>query len=180
MRDYRDIPFGKPSQVGNYRIWRGKINTGRGKNKMSLEQINVCDIEGVWQVKIPSTVGMFAMIRDLYGKGDNVTLEALFGNMMYASIIPNGYFHQAINIIATIYAHPNLLDEDDDEHKTLVGNVRALVKGFLRWRKEYDKRMAGDEQSEQDIMNDEVVGEMLTSAAGTNVNDDEDGKTIVR
>ena len=81
--------------------------------------------------------------------------------MMYASIVANGYFHHAINIVATIYANPNLLDENDEQHEMLMNNVKSLIKGFVEWRKEYDKRMSANEPTEDEMKNEQVAEEIL-------------------
>lgn len=168
----KEIPFGKPARVGNFKIWRGRKITGRGNGKMSIDQINISSLDGEWQVKIPSTVGMFAMIRSLFADGDVGNLDVFFQNMMYASLVPNGYFHRAINMISMIYAYPNVLDENDKQHEMLVNNAKALIKGFLEWRKTYDEHTAANEPTDEDIRNENMAEDVLKE-----VYSDEDGKT---
>ena len=169
----KEIPFGKPARVGNFKIWRGRKITGRGNGKMSIDQINISSLDEEWQVKIPATYEMFAAIRGLYAQGNQeARLSTIFGNMMYASIVANGYFHHAINIVATIYANPNLLDENDKQHEMLVNNAKALIKGFLEWRKRYNEQTAANEPTDEDIRNENMAEDVLKE-----VYSDEDGKT---
>lgn len=158
-----EIPLGKPARVGNYKLWRSGKQVGKGKNKYSIEQINVSSIDGDWQIKIPATVGMFSMIRDLYADGNDRMLEFFFNNMMYVSIVPNGYYHKAVDMVSTVFANPDLLNEEDEQHELLVDNVKALIKGFLEWRKEYDKIVSSSEPTDEEMMNDEVADEMMSS-----------------
>ena len=160
----REIPFGRPARVGNFKIWRSRKMFGRGKNKIPVEQINVSTLDEEWQIKIPATFEIFAMIRDLFADNTEqrtAQLSTILGNMLYASCIPNGYYQRAINLCATIYANPNLLNDDDERHEDMMNNVRALVAGFLEWRKQYDKHVAENEPTEEEIKNDEVAEEML-------------------
>ena len=162
MEEQRKIPFGKAVRVGNFKVWRGRKVLGVGKGKQEIEQINISSLDGDWQIKIPATYEMFAAIRGLYAQGNQeARLSTIFGNMMYESIVANGYFHHAINIVSTIYANPNLLDENDEQHEMLMNNVKSLIKGFVEWRKEYDKRMSANEPTEDEMKNEQVAEEIL-------------------
>ncbi len=176
-----EIPFVKPARVGNFKVWRSKMKLtveptdeqrkqvleksgGRKKavsRSIDIEQINVSILDGTWHIKIPSTYEMFGMIRDLYGEGMTARLQTIFGNMMYASCVANGYFQQAVNFCAQIYANPSLLSEDDEGHDELMKNVDALIKGFQEWRKAYDAKVAESEPTEEDMKEDQVAEDMI-------------------
>lgn len=182
-----EIPFIKPARVGNFKVWREKfrmsiqptdeqrkkvLEESHGKKKavtqsFFIEQINVSSLDGSWKIKIPATFEMFAMIRDLFAEhadGNKVRtaqLSAIFGNMMYVSCVANGYFQQAITYIAEIYANPKILDKKNGSHKAFMGNVKKLVDGFLTWRKEYEKHVAVNEPTEEEMRNDQTAEEML-------------------
>ena len=177
----REIPFVKPARVGNFKVWRSKMKLtveptdeqrkqvveksgGRKKavsRSIDIEQINVSILDGTWHIKIPSTYEMFGMIRDLYTEGMDARLMTIFGNMMYASCVANGYFQQGINFCAQVYANPSLLSEGNDGHDELMKNVDALIKGFLEWRKSYDAHVAENEPTEEEMKADQVAEEMI-------------------
>lgn len=164
----QEIPFGKPARIGNFKVWRTKKELGKGKDKVEVEQINISTLDESWQIKIPATFEMFGLIRSLFAEHTNSftdkrtgQLATIFGNFLYASCIPNGYFQRAINICATIYSNPTLLKEEDENHENLMKDVQGLIAGFLEWRKEHDKQMAENEPTEADMKSDQVAEEML-------------------
>ena len=163
-----EIPFVKPARIGNFKVWRSKSTIGNGKSKVNVEQINISTLDEIWQVKIPATFEMFSLIRDLFAEHTSgitdqreAQLSSIFGNMLYASCIANGYFHRAINICATIYANPNLLKEDDENHENIINDVKALIDGFLEWREKYDKHLSENKPSDEDLSGDQIAEEIL-------------------
>ena len=172
-KDYY-IPFGKPVRVGNFKLWRSRMDVGTGKNKSYLEQVNVSSLDGAWQVKIPATVQMFSMIRDLYaetnvGWNQNVRraqLSDILANMMYVSVIPNGYFHEAVRLCATAYANPSVLDESDEGHGAFLDSLKAVARGFSEWQKEYDRHAAEHEPSKEEAENESRAEEMMDLLSG--------------
>lgn len=163
-----EIPLGKPARVGNFKLWRSKLSFGKGKEKVDIEQINISNLDCTWQVKIPATFEMFSMIKYLFAerKDDTITdksmstLHTFFSNMLYASVVDNGFFQQALNLCAMVYANPSLLKEDDKNHEGLMNEVKSLVSQFLAWRAEYEKRMEANAPSEEEMKQAEVAGEM--------------------
>ena len=162
------IPFGRPARIGNFKVWRTKKELGKGKDKVEVEQINISNLDCTWQVKIPATFEMFSMIKYLFAerKDDTIadksmsTLHTFFSNMLYASVVDNGFFQQALNLCAMVYANPSLLKEDDKNHEGLMNEVKSLVSQFLAWRAEYEKRMEANAPSEEEMKQAEVAGEM--------------------
>ena len=92
---------------------------------------------------------------------------------MYASCVANGYFQQAISLVATIYANPKLLDKKDKSHKALMKNIGILVDGFLEWRRVYDEQEKSNEPTEEEMKNEQTADEMLAELA----QDDEESST---
>lgn len=202
MRNNSSIPFVKPSRVGNFKLWRSRFQMSvepsfeerkdasetRGRvrrKKMDIECINVSNLDGTWKVQIPATFEMFSVLdmlyADYYGEpGESKDraesiLACLLGNMMYASTIGNGYYHRALEIVATCYAHPDILREDSESNADLKKNVDALTDAFLQWRKAYDERVAQQEPTEEDLKHDDIAdqagkevedGDMGEAAAG--------------
>ena len=119
-------------------------------------------------MRIPATFEMFSMIKYLFAErtDDTIadksmsTLHTFFSNMLYASVVDNGFFQQAINLCAMVYANPSLLKEDDKNHEGLMNEVKNLVSQFLAWRVEYEKRMEANAPSEEEMKQAEVAGEM--------------------
>lgn len=162
MSEPRKIPYGKPAQFGNYRIWRSKCPVGKGKGKDFIDQINVGNLDGTWQVKVPVTFEMYAILTELYAdEGKQETLAEYVNNMAFVTITGNGYFQRAVELVAIAYANPSLLTKKDKQHKAFVKNAEALIKAFLDWRKVYDERVKLDEPTEQDDRQDEIAGEMI-------------------
>ena len=81
--------------------------------------------------------------------------------MMYVSFIANGYYQQGVTILTTVYANPTFLKEGTEENADLLSNVDKLRSGFLEWRKSYDKQVAENEPTDEDMTNEETVEEML-------------------
>lgn len=162
MSEARKIPYGKPAQFGNYRIWRGKYPVGKGKDKDFIDQINVSNLDGTWQVKVPATMEMYAILTELYAdEGKREILAEYINNMAFVTITGNGYFQRAVELVAIAYANPSLLTKKDKQHKPFVKNAEALIKAFLEWRKVYDERVKLDEPTEQDDKQDEIASQML-------------------
>ena len=162
MSEERKIPYGKPAMVGNYRIWRGKYPVGKGRDKDFIDQINIGNLDGTWQVRIPATFEMYSILTWLYAdEGMQEILAEYINNMAFVTITGNGYFQRAVELVAIAYANPSLLTKKDKQHKAFVKNAEALIKAFLDWRKVYDERVKLDEPTEQDDRQDEIAGQML-------------------
>lgn len=162
MSEARKIPYGKPARVGNYRIWRSKYPVGKGKEKDFIDQINVGNLDGTWQVKIPATFEMYAILTELYAdEGKQESLAEYINNIAFVTITGNGYFQRAVELVAIAYANPSLLTKKDKQHKAFVKNAEALIKAFLEWRKVYEERVRLDEPTEHDDKQEEVLEQML-------------------
>ena len=161
MDNSRKIPFVKPARVGNYKLWRSRVTVGKGKDKDDIEQICVSDLEGVWQVRIPSTNVMFSAISGLYADESLApSLSTVFANMLMVSTIPNGYFHRAVQMCESVYFNPDLLRKRK-ERKAFVKEAKRLVEDFLRWRDVYDAQAKEDAPTEEQEHSEEVLEEIL-------------------
>ena len=189
MQENSQIPFVKPGRVGNFKIWRSKdqlsvrpdltqeeakrmvAEKGKIRNeKVDVECINVSNLDGTWKVQIPSTFEMFSVLNALYadcnGKDEALQQRAknvlltIIGNMMYSSAIGNGYYHRALEMIATCYANPTLLEKKGDSHKDLVKDAKNLVKNFLEWRKAWDESRKLQEPTDDDNKKEDFAEQM--------------------
>lgn len=164
------IPSGVPARMGNFRLWKSVTVVGKGKSKTSIECINVGNLDGTWLVRIPQTFEMFGMLSIAYQwsksedaeerkRGEGFIRTAL-SNMAYVSMVCNGFFHHGIEMIASAYANPSLL-QDTKEGKNFLEDAKDTVERFLAWREEYDKHVAENEPTEQDLHQEEIAEEAM-------------------
>lgn len=159
----RPIPFNKAVRVGNFKLWRSRSN--------DVEVVNASSLDGAWMVRIPSTIEMYGWLCMSYSDymSDDVDAKAqgeavlttVLSNILYASSIGNGYYQRALEMCATVYAHPSLVDKKSKEHKGFMKDVKAIVDMFLEWRKGYDERVKTLEPTEKDMHQDEIADEAL-------------------
>lgn len=161
------IPFGKPVRVGNFKLWRGRFRLGNGE----IAVLYASSLDGAWMTRIPSTLEMYGWLCLSYGdmeSGDTerkahgeAVITTVLSNMLYASSIGNGFYQRALEMCATVYAHPSLVDRKSKEHKGFVKDVKALTDMFLEWRKGYDEYARTKEPTEQDDRNDGMADEAI-------------------
>lgn len=184
MEEKVQIPFVKPARVGNFRVWRSKIELGvtpditektekdaesmrhkPKRQKVTIEAINISNLDGSWMIRIPETYEMFAMLTAVYDglHSDNADikersrdyLSTVFTNMMYASSISNGYYHQGLFMVAAAYTDPDLL-RDKKKFKAFKKEADGVMTRFLAWHKEFDK-VVGRELSDDELRQDEAA-----------------------
>ena len=161
------IPFGKAVRVHNFKLWRSRVKYGDA----TIEAVNASTLDGSWMTRIPSTVDMYGWICMSYSDfmDDDVTRKAqgeavlttVLSNMLYTSSIVNGYYQRALELCATVYAHPSLLDCKSKEHKGFVKDVKGLCSEFLKWRRGYDEYMKDNEPTEEQMHQDEIAEQAL-------------------
>ena len=164
------IPFGRPARLGNFRIWRSNLVIGKGKSKSNVECINLSNLDGTWLVRIPQTFEMFGMLTMAYRwlhsenaeerrQGDGF-IRTTLSNMSYVSMICNGFFHHGVEMIAAAYANPSLL-QDTKEGKSFLQDAKDSVERFLVWREEYEKHVAENEPTEQELHQEDIAEEAM-------------------
>lgn len=174
MEDRKDvIPFGKAVRVGNYKVWRSRHRSAMSE----VAVVNVSSLDGLFMVRIPSTMEMYGWICMAYGDyvSDDVSrksqgeavLTTVFGNILYTSCIVNGYYQRALEMLATVYAHPTLLDRKDKEHKVFMKDVKGLCDAFLEWRKGYDAQERLHEPTDDDLHREEIADEAMAMLEGS-------------
>ena len=164
------IPFGRPTRVGNFRLWKSAYVVGKGKSKTCVECINVSNLDGTWLIRIPQNFEMFGMLTIAYqwSKSEDAEerrrgegfIRTAFSNMAYVSMICNGFFHHGVEMVTAAYANPSLLQDTDDGKKFLL-DVKDTVERFLVWRNEYNKHVAENEPTEQDLHLEEIAEEAM-------------------
>lgn len=168
--EQKTIPFGKPARMGNFRFWKSTYFVGKRKSKTSVECINVSNLDGTWLIRIPQTFEMFGMLTIAYQWANSESAEehrrgedfirTVFSNMAYVSMICNGFFHHGVEMVSAAYANPSLLQDTDDGKKFLL-DVKDTVERFLVWRNEYNKHVAENEPTEQDLHQEEIAEEAM-------------------
>lgn len=164
------IPFGKPARLGNFRIWRSNLAVGKGKSKSGVECINLSNLEGTWLVRIPQNYEMFGMLTIAYQwansenaeerrRGDGFIRTAL-SNMAYVSMVCNGFFHHGVEMVASAYANPDLL-KDGERGLAFKKDAKETIGRFLEWRKEYEKHVADNEPTEQELHQEEIAEQAM-------------------
>lgn len=170
------IPFGKPARIGNFKIWKSKYTFDKGADGKKIKPqivgdcINVSILDGSWMVRIPQGFEQFAMLSLAYSwslsedKDEQVKgtgyLRTAISNMYYVSCICNGFFHHGVEMVASAYANPSLL-QDTEDGKSFRQDAIDTIGRFLEWRKEYEKHVADNEPTEADMKSDQVAEEML-------------------
>ena len=159
------IPFNKAARVGNYKVWRSRHKV----EDTYIEVLNVSTLDGAWMTRIPSTLEMYGWLCMAYSDymSDDVqqklqgeaVLTTVFSNILYASSIGNGYYQRALEICATVYAHPSLVDRKSKEYKGFVKDVKAIIDMFLDWRKGYNAQIK--EPTEKEDRQDEIADEVI-------------------
>lgn len=161
------IPFGKAVRVGNFKLWRSRYKTGDSE----IGVLHVSTLDGAWMTRIPSTLEMYGWLCVAYADYNSDDAERKFqgeavlattlSNMLYASSIVNGYYHRGLELCATVYAHPTLLDKKSKEHKGFMKDVKGLVDKFLEWRKGYDEFTRQNTPTEKDEHQEDLAEQAL-------------------
>lgn len=175
--DHRFIPFGRPTRIGNFKIWKSKfelVEDSEGKKgkkqKMRIECINVSILDGSWMVRIPQTFEQFAMISLAYSwsqsedeeertKG-NGYLRTAISNMYYVSCICNGFFHRGVEMVTSAYADPDLLKENV-RGVAFLKDAKLAIERFLEWRNGYDNLVSEGEPSEIELHQEEIAEQAM-------------------
>lgn len=171
------IPYGKPANVGNFRIWRSKymipVNAGvegrkGGRVKCTdVECINISTPDGSFLVRIPQTIEMFSMLTLAYRwshgsdpqekEDGEAFLRCALSNMYFVSCVCNGFFHQGVQMVASAYADPSLL-RDTENGRKFMEDAEDTVRRFLEWRSEYEKNaVAGDTDDRSDEIAEDAM-----------------------
>lgn len=169
-KSIKQIPFGKPVRMGNFKIWRSVYAVGKGKSKTDIECINVSNMDGTWYVRIPQTFEMFSMLTLAYqwSQSDDAGerehgesfIRTVLSNMTYVSCICNGFYHHGVEMVTSAYANPSLL-QDTEEGKNFIFDAKGTVKRFLAWREEYEKHVEANEPTEEELHREEIADEAM-------------------
>ena len=181
------IPYVGCLRVGNYRLWRSKINKG---TKKAVDAIFVADAANQWQTRVVETSTMYASIMDACNGADEAVrdgfLEMLFTNMFRVCTMASVPLHDGFSVLCEMLTLPYLLLPKRDMKKRLVRGLKkagmkrkerkAHVSKMLEYRKDLykviddriagivedyersmDERLAAEPEAEKAIDHDEVA-----------------------
>ena len=92
------IPFGRAVRVGNFKLWRGRLAVGSGKDKTGIETVNVSNLDGTWKVQIPSTSTLFGVIVSNFATVDEKLREQFLAGEVFSNL-------EAINTCGSVVLH---------------------------------------------------------------------------
>lgn len=107
---HREIPFGKPARIRDFKMWRTKVKVDKNK---TIEAIVITNADGTWKVQIPQTYLMFRALTDLYATEDMTDFNILFSfitNFNFCTQISHGCFQDFLILAVYGYMHPEVLE----------------------------------------------------------------------
>lgn len=138
------IPFGKAARVGNWKLWRSNLIVGSGKDKGSIECVNISDLDGCWLVRIPSTTQMFGSLCSHYATFDDNLKENFIGmiatNMRNICLTPSPALHDSLFFLTEMLTFPYLLLSEKEMEKRMDKGLKAAGMDKGR-RKEHIRKM---------------------------------------
>ena len=100
------------------------------------------NLEGTWMVRVPYDCDTYNLANILIDrKEDNELIEVYLTNLMSLSMIPNGFYHQAVMMLGMAYIHPRLLSKTvvpDKMQRQYRKDWKRLMKAWMEWGKERD------------------------------------------
>lgn len=147
----REIPFGKPALIRDFKMWRTKVSVGK---KKTIEAIVITNADGTWKVQIPQTYLMFRALTDLYATEDLNDFNILFSfitNFNFCTQISHGCFQDFLILAVYGYMHPEVLDNGykpaDKKYLSngeFVARVKSTIGDFKKYIEESKKEENGD------------------------------------
>lgn len=136
-----DVPtFGEDE----WRLSEGQVRRRVKKGEIgTVEAYEVMSLDGAWSVRLMPGSHMETMlvsVLDEEKKVDDEWVELVCTNLMMASSIPNGYYHQALMLLTAVYADPTLITGGpfSKKKREFLRDCKKVRDGFLEWRKDYD------------------------------------------
>ena len=123
-----EIPYNKAVRVSNYKLWRSKYVLANGKEKTSIDCLNISNLDGSWMTRIPATSGMYGFILSQYATVDETMRDNVIGmiltNMLNICLTPSVALQDALFFLTEMMTFPyNLLPE-----KEMVKRMRENMK----------------------------------------------------
>lgn len=135
----RQIPFVKPVQVGNYRLYRSTYTRKRGEVTEKWECINITSLDGAWSVRIPETLRMFGVLTQTYAIEDEKVrdgfLSLIFGNMYNITTTDSENLHEGLDFLTGIIATPFIMLSEGSMKSWLSKRYKAAGMPWSERRK---------------------------------------------
>ena len=150
----REIPFGKPARIQNFKMWRTHVKVGK---KETIEAIVISNADDTWKVQIPQTFLMFRALTDLYGTEDLKDFNILFSfitNFQFCTQISHGNFQNFLILAVYGYMHPEVLEKGyEPENKKFLSYDEFMHR--IKLSVESYKEFVAAEQKEKERQNEE-------------------------
>lgn len=134
------------------RVRKGTIGT--------VEVVEVSSLDEAWCVRVMPGTQMDAIMGVLLDDSedviDNEWLRLVCANLMTASSIPNGHYHEALMLVTAAYSDPSLISGSafSKKRRAFARDVKRVRDAFLAWRREYDEFI--DSQPDDDVRQEEM------------------------
>lgn len=145
------IPFSRAVRVRNFKLWRSRHTLASGKEKTDIDCVNVSSLDGSWMVRIPSTMGVYAMIVQGYATVDENLrdnfLGMVFTNYYNLTTINSEALHDAFFFLAEMMSYPYLLLSEKDMEKRMraslkdAGMAKDSIKEHVSQMVEYRRQL---------------------------------------
>lgn len=153
----REIPFGKPAIIGNFKMYRTRVSVDK---KKTIQAIVIANLDGTWKVQIPETYLMFRALTDLYSTKNKMDFDILFSfitNFNFCTSISHGHFQDFLILAVYGYMHPEVLAkgyEPEDKKMLSYDEFMYRVKGCIDGYKEFAERLKKEpEQQNEEFEN---------------------------
>lgn len=113
------------------RVQKGEIGV--------VEALEISSLDGAWMVRLQPGSQMHSIIMAMLGDPESEEMLSMFiTNIYHTSVIPNGYFHQALVLLLGAYYHPELLNGGmfNSESRAFRRDAKAVRDKFLAWYEE--------------------------------------------
>ena len=150
----REIPFGKPARIGNFKMWRTHVRVGK---KETIEAIVISNADDTWKVQIPQTFLMFRALSDLYGTEDRQDFNILFSfitNFSFCTQISHGDFQNFLILAVYGYMHPEVLEKGYEPEDKKFLSYEEFIRRIKLSVDSYKEYVAAD-QKELEKQNEE-------------------------
>lgn len=150
----REIPFGKPAIIRDFKMWRTKVSIGK---KKTIEAIVITNADGTWKVQIPQTYLMFRALTDLYSTENKMDFDILFSfitNFNFCTSISHGHFQDFLILAVYGYMHPEVLTKGyEPEDKKMLSYDEFMHR--IKLSVESYKQAIAAEREEMERQNEE-------------------------
>ena len=146
---HREIPFGKPARIRDFKMWRTKVKVDKNK---TIEAIVISNID-----EIPQTYLMFRALTDLYATEDMTDFNILFSfitNFNFCTQISHGCFQDFLILAVYGYMHPEVLEDGyEPEDKKFLSYEEFMHR--IKLSVESYKQAIAAEREEMERQNEE-------------------------